>query len=300
MRRLALISLAALMLVGLPAPTRGHDVRALARPATPNAVPPECVLKTSWRPWLTPVWAFVMNFDVFTGTVGGVRNPVGCLVLWRVPFTPTDYIRVDTCATVGGMQYDAGRAYFFGGHIECKLNLMTTFNAITPTFPVTVEQTYSTMQLVGVGSITPPTTPATNTNPLLYYRPVVTTAQPVGLFVPTASATASDVYVIRSDFAGKTNLGPTFAAGSGDQIWSAKQVPSTHDLVHELNWKNSQTFNNQPPVVLRMDATTLYVGGSPLGPGFDGSLDEVIFDPADTIGPNAAGGVAVWLPIVSR
>lgn len=280
---------------------RPAKLRAPLAPNAPNAPPPECVTQTPIQPLLVPSWAFVMNFDVIRTRTNNVKYPVGCLVVWRAPINPTDYISIDTCDAFGPVSFAGGQGTFTGGDVRCPVNVQAALAALNPPVNIGAEEPYPPFEIVGMGDIRPPTTPHPYSNPIAYYQPDVAGALPVGLFVPAPNV--NDVYTIMSYFNGVINLDGNigFPAGLGAQTWSAKHQPmqGSYQVEHAQNWVTLSTFFPRPLVSLRTDGALIYVGGSPLGPGFDGVLDEVIVDPPDKAGPTSTS-YASWLPIAIR
>lgn len=304
-RKFSAGGLAALtVLIGANGARPVASAAARTKPTAPYAPPPECVTLTPLAPLLAPSWAFVMNFDVIRTRSNNVRYPVGCLIVWRVPFNPSDYISIDACEAFGAVSFAGGQATFSGGDVRCSVNVKAALAALDPPLIINAEEPYPPFEVVGVGDIRPPTTPHPYSNPIAFYQPDMAGAPPVGLFVP--APIANDVFTIKSYFNGVDNLDDNvgFPAGLGAQTWSAKHRPmqGSYEVEHARNWIVLSTFFPRPLVSLRTDGALIYVGGSPLGPGFDGVLDEVIVDPPDRSGPTAAGenATAVWLPVVRR
>jgi hypothetical protein len=245
------------------------------------ALPPECVTRTSIRPVAIPSWVFVMNFNVIQA-----GNPLGCVMVFRLPRTPTDTIPVP-CNVVGaGVTFAGGQGNFNGGHVRCPVNLKIEFAALSPTLALTQSYDYPYFTIVGVGRIAfSNIVTQTFSNPVAYYAPDNPSAPPVGLFVPLSQTVS--VAVINSLFNGVANVGTSpfqvAAAGGPLQTWGAKHdgAGETYTVTHLLGDVVNQTFSPRAPVTFWVDGGTFAIGGSPLGPSFIGVLDEVIVDPPD-------------------
>jgi hypothetical protein len=265
--------------------------------------PPECATRTPLSP-LTPLpsWAFVVNFDMIERRDNGNEYPVGCIIVWRTPFNPTDFIRVDTCDVFDGMvTFSGGRATFGGGHIRCDVNIKASMAALSPTVFISDKVEFPPFELIGVGKVNAPTTPHPFGNPVMYYRPTPSTEPPVGLFVP---ALVVDVFGLASVFNNFTHEPITgFPTSADDQTWSAKHelLPDdTYQVVHARDFVQSDRYAPRPIVDIWTNGGTFWIGGSPVGPSFDGSLDEAIADPADRAGPTGELKYEVLVPMVMR
>lgn len=305
-----LFGFGAVAMLAILAATRGanHITPAAAQAATPaqprasQAPPPECATKLPIKPLLVPSWAFVVNFEVIQLKQNNTPYPVGCLIVWRAPFNPSDYVSIDTCEVFGAVSFGGGQAVFAGGDVRCRVNVKAALAALSPPVDINAEEPYPPFEIAGLGEIRAPTPPHPYSNPLAYYQPDAADGLPVGLFVSTANR-ANDVYTLLSHFNGINNLDDSvgFPAGPGQQTWSAKHqaMQGGYRVEHFHNFLLLSTFSPRPLVSLRTDGATVYVGGSPLGPGFDGALDEVIVDPPDKIGPSQ-NGYSTWGPMTMR
>jgi hypothetical protein len=264
-----------------------------SRPSNQAALPPECATRTVVRPLIIPSWVFVMNFDVIQA-----GNPLGCLIVFRAPRTPTHTISV-ACNVIGAsVAFNSGQALFNGGHVRCPVNLKTEFAALSPTLTLTQSYDYPYFTITGVGRIEPNnviTQPFGN--PIAFYMPSVPSAPPVGLFVPLSNS--SSMAVITSLFNGIPNIGTVpfqITAGGLSQTWGVKHIGAgmTYTVTHLLGDAVNQTFSPRDPVSFWVDGGVFWVGGSSLGPPFSGVLDEVIVDPPDGGPPPGL----MFLPIV--
>jgi hypothetical protein len=283
------------------APADGH-AKAEARIASSPVPPPECVTKTVLSPLLAPSWAFVVNFDVIRTRADGTQYPVGCLIAWRRPFVATDYISIESCQVFGAVSLVGGQGLFNGGNVRCAVNVKAALAALDPPLVIGAEEPYPPFEIIGVGLIFPPTPPHPYSNPVAYYQPTFADAEPAGLFIPAISV--NDVYTIKSYFNGIDNVDNNvrFLAGQTLQTWTAKHqpLPEGYRVQHTLNWNVISTFFPRPLVSLRTDGATIYVGGSPLGPSFDGILDEAIVDPPNRSGPTGFTDYVTYTPIAMR
>ena len=267
------------------------------------APPPECVTRTAMAP-LTPLpsWAFVVNFDVIERRDNGDEYPVGCLIVWRTPFNPTDFVRVDTCDVFGGtVTFTSQRATFGGGHVRCEVNIKQLMAGLTLAVSISDKVEFPPFELIGVGRLDAPTPVHPFGNPVMYYAPAQTGEPSVGLFIPPS---AIDVFGIASVFNDITNA-PTigFAPGASDQTWSAKHElldDGSYQVAHSRDFVQVERYAPRPIVDIWTNGGTFWIGGSPLGPAFDGALDEAIADPADRAGPTADLKFDVFVPVVMR
>ena len=300
LRRCAAGALAALVVMAGASGTTAAG--SAASPSSATAPPPECITQTRLSPLLVPAWAFVMNFDVIRTRNNGAQYPVGCLIAWRAPFTPTDYVSIETCEVFGQVTFGGGQAQFNGGDVRCAVNVKAALEALNPPLIIAAEEPYPPFEIIGVGRIIPPTTPHPYSNPIAYYRPYAVNALPAGLFVPAIAG--NDVYTIKSYFNGTDNLDVNvrFLAGPSTETWTAKHqpLPNGYQVQHTRDWNTLSTFFPRPLVLLRTDGATIYIGGSPLGPGFDGTLDEAIVDPPDRSGPTGMADHVTWVPVAMR
>lgn len=291
------------LLIGLAMSGALAGGRAEARSASSPIPPPECVTKTVLSPLLAPSWAFVLNFDVIRTRADGTQYPVGCLIAWRRPFFATDYVSIESCQVFGAVSFGSGQALLAGGDVRCAVNVKGSLGALDPPLVIGAEEPYPPFEIIGVGFIFPPTTPHPYSNPIAYYKPEAAGAKPAGLFVPTIN-NLNDVYTIKSYFNGIDNQDNNlrFQGLQLPQTWTAKHqpLPEGYRVQHTLDWSVVSTFFPRPLVSLRTDGATIYVGGSPLGPGFDGILDEAIVDPPDRSGPTDFTNYVTYAPIAVR
>lgn len=291
------------LLIGLAMSGALAGGRAEARSASSPIPPPECVTKTVLSPLLAPSWAFVLNFDVIRTRADGTQYPVGCLIAWRRPFFATDYVSIESCQVFGAVSFGSGQALLAGGDVRCAVNVKGSLEALDPPLVIGAEEPYPPFEIIGVGFIFPPTTPHPYSNPIAYYKPEAADAKPAGLFVPTIN-NLNDVYTIKSYFNGIDNQDNNlrFQGLQLPQTWTAKHqpLPEGYRVQHTLDWSVVSTFFPRPLVSLRTDGATIYIGGSPLGPGFDGILDEAIVDPPDRSGPTGFTNYVTYAPIAVR
>jgi hypothetical protein len=256
------------------------SAKPITRPHSQPALPPECLTRTVVRPLAVPSWVFILNFDVIQA-----GNPLGCLMVFRAPRTPTDTISVP-CNVIGaGVAIGGGQGTFNGGHVRCPVNLKTEFAALSPTLTLTQSYDYPYFTIAGLGRIEPSaviTHPFGN--PIAFYTPSSPSATPVGLFVPLSNT--SSIAVITSLFNGTPNIGTApfpITAGGPLQTWGVKHIGDgkTYTVTHLLGTAVNQTFAPRDPVAFWVDGGVFWFGGSPLGPPFRGVLEEVIIDPPD-------------------
>ncbi len=246
---------------------------------TSLAIPAECATKTRIQP-RTPGWAFVLNFEVFTGGA-----PTACLMLYRVVYAPTDFVQVP-CKTVGNVAFNAGKGTFNNGYIYCGVNIQQKLAALTPpaTMSDTVQYPYFTIVAAATMSDTFQIDP--QSNPIGYYQPDLTTAQGLGLYVPFLS----NAREIRSEFNGVANI-------SADNRLIANKPytftvehdggPLTYTSTHYLDNSILGTFGPRAPVSFFTNGGKFWIGVAPsnLSLTLKGTLDEVIFDPPDGARP---------------
>src|SRR5262245_59641231 len=104
-KRLTLVLMLTLLLSGQAAP-RAAALQVL-RPNSQAVLPPDCATRTVVRPLIIPSWVFVMNFEVIQG-----GNPLGCLIVFRSPRTPTHTISVACNVFGAGVVFGGGQALF--------------------------------------------------------------------------------------------------------------------------------------------------------------------------------------------
>ncbi|MCS6847816.1 MAG: hypothetical protein RMN52_08890 [Anaerolineae bacterium] len=301
-RRVAAATLALTIGLGMSGTPAGGRAEAEARTTSSPVLPPECATKTVLSPLLAPSWAFVMNFDVIGTRADGTQYPVGCLIAWRRPFVATDYITIESCQAFGAVSFGGGQALFNGGHVRCTVNVKAALAALSPPLVIGAEEPYPPFEIIGAGLIFPPTTPHPYGNPVAYYQPNAAGAKPAGLFIPAVNV--NGMYTIKSYFNGIDNVDDNvrFLSSQTPQTWTAKHqpLPEGYRVQHALDWSVINIFFPRPLVSLRTDGATIYVGGSPLGPSFDGILDEAIVDPPDRSGPTAFTNYTTYAPIAVR
>ena len=243
-------------------------------------MPAACVSKTRIVP-RTPGWVFVLNFDVFDASAP--PNPVGCMLLYRVVYAPTDFVSLP-CKTVGQVTYGGGRAALNGGYIYCGINIKQQLAALTPPAVVSDTASYPYFTIVGVGSVTITTGVGSDpySNPIGYYKPNDPGSPGLGLFVPILP---NDQQMV-STFNGVTNTvtqtrittGPTYTftvVHDGG--------PEVYTTTHYLDDKVIGQFTPRSAVNFYTNGGAFWIGVAPqnLATTYRGTLDEVIFDPPD-------------------
>jgi len=284
-RLLSRVLALALCVAGLCAPVEaqaGTPHRAPTAPLTPLATPPECVTKSVFNPPSLPTWAFIVNFEVISGTA-----PLGCLAVYNA--SPPDTFYSIPCQTVGAITYFKGLGLYQGGQVRCTVNLQAYL-----TNPP-ISNTLETIMMQGVGRLSPyEASSSLYRSPIVYYTPTLGVTG-TGLFLRGGSSGGNVSGFFRTQINGanfETSLTPhvftttltnTLAQTWRSTYWRRKQPADTfltlQNLINGTAW-DTLNAGTPLPVSFRSDGGTFIVGGSPLGPNFLGTLDEIIVDPA--------------------
>ena len=270
--------------------------------------PPECVTESLFNPPSLPTWAFIVNFEVISGSA-----PLGCLAVYNA--APPDVFYPIPCHTVGPVAYFNGFGLFQGGRVECPVNLQTYLTSPP------ISNTLDVIMMQGVGRLSPSEVSTSSyRSPIVYYSPTLA-ATGTGLFLRASV----DHSVISGQFRTRINgfnyeqsLGPaiftTTVSNDLAQTWRStywrQRVPADTFLTvrHDINGAQHDTVTGGPqvPVSFRSDGGVFIVGGSPLGPNLMGTLEEIIVDPAGGSEPPKVPSVVplskvdIFLPLVQR
>ncbi len=258
-----------------------------AKSSAVDVIPAACVSKTRIVP-RTPGWVFVVNFDVFENGA-----PMGCLMLYRVVYAPTDFVPLPckTEGVVNQVTYGGGKAVLNGGgFIRCSINIKQQLAALTPPAVVSDTAAYPYFTIVGVGSITITTGIPGDPygNPIGYYRPDDGSAG-LGLF---AAILSNDQHMV-SAFNGVTNTTTQTRILSG-VTYSFTVLhdggPDSFTTTHYLDSTVVGQYTPRAPVNFYTNGGAFWIGVAPpkLGITYRGTLDEVIFDPPDGGQPPSA------------
>ena len=302
-------ALALFVAVGAPAPAAAAEAPPERIPLGVVVTPPECVTESLFDPPSLPTWAFIVNFEVISGSA-----PLGCLAVYNA--SPPDAYYPIPCHTVGSVAYFNGFGLFQGGRVECPINLQTYVTSPP------ISNTQEVLMMQGVGRLSPSEVSTSSfRSPIVYYSPTLATTG-TGLFL-RASATRFEIsgqFRTRiNGFNYEQSLGPsiftttvsnTLAQTWRSTYWRQRSVP-TDTFATVQNEVNGGLLDNLPtgpmnPVSFRSDGGTFIVGGSPLGPNLLGTLEEIIVDPAGGSQPPKVPGVVplskvdVFLPFVQR
>jgi hypothetical protein len=283
-------------------PTPPAPLRASAPTTTSetDATPAACITKTRIVP-RTPGWAFVVNFDVFSGNPA---KPIGCLIMYRVVYAPTDFVEMP-CITVGAVAYGGGRAALNGGYVYCEANIKQTLGALSPPIVITDTADYPYFTIVAAGAYSRTTGVSARGNPIGYYQPNTTTVPGLGLFAPILPNERQ----IRTEFNGVENINVENSIVPG-KIYTFGVAhaggPDVFTTTHYLGYSMTATFSPRGPVRFYTNGGAFWIGVAPqdLTETFVGTLDEVIFDPPDGGRPPNAqsdnGQYLSFTPLVMR
>ena len=281
LRILGLITSLALAVAGgalEPATTPPERMPELVSVTLP---PPECITKSIHNPPSLPSWAFIVNFEVISGSA-----PLGCLAVFNA--SPPDVYFPIPCHAIGAVTYFHGFGLFQGGRVECPINLRTYLTSPP------ISNTQDTLMMQGVGRLSP-TEVSTSPyrSPIVFYTPTLA-ATGTGLFLRAAISGSLQVgaflTAVKDGFYEKSLAHPftTTLANSRAQTWRSTYwkmrvaggtFASVQNLINGADWEIIPA-GTQVPISFRADGGTFIVGGSPLGPNLRGTLDEIIVDPA--------------------
>ena len=307
LRGICLTTALALFVAG-GAPVYAAEAPPDRMPLGVTVTPPECVTESVFDPPSLPTWAFIVNFEVISGSA-----PVGCLAVYNA--APPDVYYPIPCHTVGTVDYFNGFGLFKGGRVECPVNLQTYLTSPP------ISNTQEVLMMQGVGRLSPSEVSTSSyRSPIVYYSPTLATTG-TGLFL-RASATR---FEISGQFRTRLNninfeqaLGvsvfTTTVSNALAQTWQSiywrrRMLPDTFTTVwHTVNGGPPDDLLSGPqnPVSFRSDGGTFIVGGSPLGPNLLGTLEEIIVDPAGGSQPPKVPSVVpltkfdIFLPLVQR
>ncbi len=269
--------------------------------------PPECATKSVHNPPSLPSWAFIMNFEVISGSA-----PLGCLAVFNAA-PPNVYFPIP-CHSTGAVTYFHGFGLFQGGRVECPINLQTYLTSPP------ISNTQATLMMQGVGRLAP-TEVSTSPyrSPIVFYTPTLA-ATGTGLFLRGAISGSLQVgtfrTVVKDGLYEKspahpftTTLANSRALTWRTTYWKSRQFTDTfasvQNLINGAAWEIIPA-GTQVPISFRADGGTFIVGGSPLGPNLRGTLDEIIVDPAGGHEPPIADIEVpltlslVFMPIIGR
>jgi hypothetical protein len=307
LRGICLTTALALLVAG-GAPAHAAEAPPERMPLGVTATPPECVTESLFNPPSLPTWAFIVNFEVISGSA-----PLGCLAVYNA--VPPDVFYPIPCRTVGSVAYFNGFGLFQGGRVECPVNLQSYLTSPP------ISNTLNVLMMQGVGRLSPSEVSTSSyRSPIVYYSPTLA-ATGTGLFLRASV----DHAVISGQFRTRINgfnyeqsLAPsiftTTVSNALAQTWRStywrQRVPTdTFATVrHEVNGAilDNLSAGAMNPVSFRSDGGTFIVGGSPLGPNLLGTLEEIIVDPAGGSEPPKVPGVVpltkydIFLPFVQR
>jgi hypothetical protein len=285
LRKIAFVTSVLLLVSAVAQPafgTGGETARHASRPA---AMPPECDSATVLEPHIVPNWVFVMNFDVIQGTPPN-QFPLGCIRVYRdpAPQPPTDFITVP-CKTegMGPVLYSGGLAVFNGGYVICDVNIRAELASLVPPLSLSNVAHYPYFELISSGTLTAayPFPLLPYGNPLVFYEPYNASMPPAGFFLTPQSV---DSFMMTSAFNNITDTGQTILTGGLTRHeWVTKHAGLTipFSVTHLVDNKVINSFSPRLPVVFWTNGGAFWFGGSPLGPPFAGTLDEVLVDPPD-------------------
>jgi len=293
------------LFVAAGAPASAAEMAPERAPLGVTVTPPECVTESIHSPPALPTWAFIVNFEVISGSA-----PLGCLAVYNA--APPDVFYPIPCHTVGSVAYFNGFGLFQGGRVECPVNLQTYLTSPP------ISNTQEILMMQGVGRLSP-TEVSTSSfrSPLVYYSPTLATTG-TGLFL-RASATRFEISGEFRTRLNNINFDPpsvftTTVSNALAQTWQStywrKRTPvdTFVTIRHEVNGSLHHNLQTGPmnPVSFRSDGGTFIVGGSPLGPNLLGTLEEIIVDPAGGSQPPKIASIVplskvdVFLPLVQR
>jgi hypothetical protein len=302
-------ALALLVSVGAPAPAAAVEAPPDRMPLGVAVTPPECVTESLFNPPSLPTWAFIVNFEVISGSA-----PLGCLAVYNAVL-PDVYYPIP-CHTIGSVAYFNGFGLFQGGRVECPINLQTYLTSPP------ISNTLDAIMMQGVGRLSPSeVSTSPYRSPVVFYTPTLAVTG-TGLFLRATVTNA----LITGQFRTRVNnvnfeasLGPqpftTTVTSTLGQTWTStywKRRNQADTFLTVLNEVNGfavglpLTSGPQIPANFRSDGGTFIVGGSPLGPNLLGTLEEIIVDPAGGSQPPKVAGVVpltkvdVFLPLVQR
>ncbi len=301
-------ALALLVAGGAPAPAAAVEAPPEGMPQGVMVTPPECVTESLFNPPSLPTWAFIVNFEVISGSA-----PLGCLAVYNA--APPDVFYPIPCHTVGSVAYFNGFGLFQGGRVECPVNLQTYLTSPP------ISNTLEVLMMQGVGRLSPSEVSTSSyRSPIVYYSPTLATTG-TGLFL-RASATRFEISgqfrtrINNTNFEQAlgvsvftTTVSNALAQTWRSTYWRKRMLPDTFvTVLHEVNGGQQDNLLTGPqnPVSFRSDGGTFIVGGSPLGPNLLGTLEEIIVDPAGGSQPPKVPGVVpltkfdIFLPLVQR
>jgi hypothetical protein len=302
-------ALALLVAAGAPAPAMAAEAPPDRMPLGVTVTPPECVTESLFNPPSLPTWAFIVNFEVISGSA-----PLGCLAVYNL--VPPDTFYPIPCHTIGTVDYFNGFGLFQGGRVECPINLQTYLTSPP------ISNTLDAIMMQGVGRLSPSEVSTSSyRSPIVFYTPTLATTG-TGLFL-RATVTNS---LITGQFRTRVNS-VNYEPSLGPQVFSTTLTNTLAQTWKSTYWKRrnqADTFLTVltevngtafvPPITggtplsvsFRSDGGTFIVGGSPLGPNLLGTLEEIIVDPAGGSQPPKVPSVVpltkvdVFLPLVQR
>lgn len=261
---------------------------ASARPGAigrPLVTRPECQTKINYTLDNPPFWVLVMNFEVMQNS-----QPVGCLLLFEQAAGIPRQVSLTGCSTIGAVAIAHGAGIFDGGHVECVLSMSALLG-------ISASNIYTTYSVFGMGTISP-SLDATHPfgNPIGFYRSNQPGAD-LGLLLPALLTAPTHSMLGMKGTLQPASLLPVFASADGLQaqywgiIFNGYKFPGAPigEAIAQYVL-DGYTVDARPGNALtytfRADGGTFYVGGSPLGPGLHGTLDEVIIDPQNGGSPD--------------
>jgi hypothetical protein len=296
------------LFVAAGAPAYAAEAPPDRMPQGVTVTPPECVTESLFNPPSLPTWAFIVNFEVISGSA-----PLGCLAVYNAVLPDVFY--PIPCHTVGSVAYFNGFGLFQGGRVECPINLQS-FLTNPP-----ISNTLDVIMMQGVGRLSPSeVSTSPYRSPIVFYTPTLA-ATGTGLFLRasvTGSIFTGQFRTRINNFNYEQSLGPsiftTTVSNALAQTWRStywrQRVPADTFLTvrHDINGAQHDAVTGGPqvPVSFRSDGGTFIVGGSPLGPNLLGTLEEIIVDPAGGSQPPKVPSVVplskvdIFLPLVQR
>lgn len=248
-------------------------------------VPAECATRSLVTTQAVAFWSFSVNFDAM-----GAQGPSGCLMAFDATGQPA-YFPVP-CQTVGSVTYANGLGFFQGGRVECSINLQAYLPGLT--------NALDSAQIQGLGRLSPfelSTNPYRS--PVAYYAPNLP-GDGLGMFLRASANNGLISGQFRTNVNGfnfETTLAPhpfvIPATTADEQTWSStywvRRQPADTFLtvltrVNGVSW-DILTQGVPLPIDFQSDGGTFLIGGSPLGPNFLGTLQEVIVSSADAYEP---------------
>jgi hypothetical protein len=239
-------------------------------------------------------WAWVANFEV-----NDKNQTTSCVMLFKAGNPkPVGSAKIPCIAEpAGGVTFTNGNATFNGGHLKCEVNLAKLLPTLAPEKGLIVEPhyDYNNILIAFAGKVA--YQPMSRSNPIVVYKAAKDEAGELGMYLLTHRNSVHLMAAMNGIQVSAPAEQTLTLLAKESKLWMIHYRPEGESRARvnlSLGERQLALSRSVPPVRFHMDGGTFYIGGTPQGPHFTGTLDEVIVDPPD--GGPPPGGPATTGP----